>query len=318
MKRYLFVDYATQGYSAVVAALILCFHDSTVPYWAWLLAAHGLGLALTDGLIRTHARHPASKLLDFLRHFYPILLYAAFFCETGALNRLFFSHYLDPVVIGWEQALFGCQPSVLFMARFPYLALSEVFYAAYFSYYPMIAGVGLALFLRNRQWFFHYVSVISFVFYVCYLLYIFLPVIGPPAFFHTYPGFRLNPALEQLAGANPYPPTVETGLFFRLVEWIWSVFEAPGSAIPSSHVAVAIATAWFSFRYLRPIRWYHLGAVVLLCLATVYCRYHYGVDVLAGALTAAVLIPLGNWLYFKGFPASQAQVLSVAPDAPAR
>jgi len=31
----------------------------------------------------------------------------------------------------------------------------------------------------------------------------------------------------------------------------------------------------------------------------VYCRYHYAVDVLAGALAAAGLIPVGNWLYFR-------------------
>jgi membrane-associated phospholipid phosphatase len=37
----------------------------------------------------------------------------------------------------------------------------------------------------------------------------------------------------------------------------------------------------------------------LLCLSTVYCRYHYVVDVMAGLVTAAVLVPLGNWLYFK-------------------
>ena len=38
---------------------------------------------------------------------------------------------------------------------------------------------------------------------------------------------------------------------------------------------------------------------ILLCLATVYCRYHYAVDVIAGVVTAAVLIPLGNALYFR-------------------
>jgi membrane-associated phospholipid phosphatase len=37
----------------------------------------------------------------------------------------------------------------------------------------------------------------------------------------------------------------------------------------------------------------------MLCLSTIYCRYHYVVDVLAGLVTAAVLIPTGNWLYFK-------------------
>jgi membrane-associated phospholipid phosphatase len=62
---------------------------------------------------------------------------------------------------------------------------------------------------------------------------------------------------------------------------------------------IAIATVFFSFRYLRPIRWPHFAVAILLCLATVYCRYHYAVDVVAGVLAAAVLIPLGNWLYFK-------------------
>jgi membrane-associated phospholipid phosphatase len=80
---------------------------------------------------------------------------------------------------------------------------------------------------------------------------------------------------------------------------IYDVFEAPGAAFPSSHVAIAIATVFFSFRYLRPIRWPHLVVAALLCLSTIYCRYHYVVDTVAGVLTAAALIPLGNWLYFK-------------------
>ena len=66
--------------------------------------------------------------------------------------------------------------------------------------------------------------------------------------------------------------------------WVYRVFEAPGAALPSSHVAVALCTVFFSFRYLRRIRYVHLAVAVLLCLATVYCRYHYVVDVLAGLL----------------------------------
>ena len=81
--------------------------------------------------------------------------------------------------------------------------------------------------------------------------------------------------------------------------WIYRVFEAPGAALPSSHVAVALCTVFFSFRYLRRIRYAHLAVAGLLCLSTVYCRYHYVVDVLAGLVTVAVLVPLGNWLYFK-------------------
>ena len=64
-------------------------------------------------------------------------------------------------------------------------------------------------------------------------------------------------------------------------------------------MAVALCTVFFSFRYLRRIRYAHLAVAGLLCLSTVYCRYHYVVDVLTGLVAAAVLIPLGNGLYFK-------------------
>ena len=299
MKHYTFVDYATQAYMALVALLILLFHNSTVPNWSGLLGAHLACLVLVHLLIQTHARHKSGKLLDFLRHFYPVLLYTAFFIETGSLNRMFFKDYLDPMVAQWEQQIFGCQPSVLFMEKLPWLAVSELFYASYLSYYIMIAGVGIALFLRSREQFFHYVSVVSFLFYVCYLIYIFLPVIGSRAFFHQVEGYALPADTQQLAVTDVYPEAVQAGPFFHIMKWVYRVFEAPGAALPSSHVAVALCTVFFSFRYLRRIRYIHLAVAFLLCLSTIYCRYHYVVDVLAGLAAAAVLIPTGNWLYLK-------------------
>jgi membrane-associated phospholipid phosphatase len=299
MRSYSFVDYATQAYAALVGLLILFFHNATVPHWPWLVAGHVAVLALVHWLIRAHARGQPGKALDFLRHFYPVLLYTAFFCETGRLNRMFFTEYLDPMVIRWDQALFGRQPSVLFMQKLPYLPISELFYAAYFSYYFMIVGVGIALFLRSRRQFFHYVSVVSFVFYICYLAYIFLPAIGPCVFFHEIPGYALPSDLQQLAPTDVYPEAVKAGVFFRIMAWIYQVFEAPGAAFPSSHVAIALCTVFFSFLYLRPIRYLHLAVATLLCLSTIYCRYHYAVDVLGGLITAAALVPLGNYLYAR-------------------
>jgi membrane-associated phospholipid phosphatase len=185
------------------------------------------------------------------------------------------------------------------MEMLPYLAVSELFYIAYFSYYVMIAGVGLALFVRNRRQFFHYVSVVSFLFYVCYLIFIFFPIIGSRAFFHQVEGYSLPPESQRFAFTDVYPESVKSGLFFRLMVVIYRVFEAPGAGFPSSHVAVALCTVYFSFRYLRPIRYWHLALAILLCFATVYCRYHYVVDVIAGLITAAVVIPVGNWLYSR-------------------
>jgi membrane-associated phospholipid phosphatase len=315
MKHYTFVDYATQAYVLLVGGLILLFHNDTVPHWPRLLAIHAVILIVVHLLILAQARCaiakpsalplPASKaskvglfkFLDFIRHFYPVLFYAWFYAESSLLNRMFVDQYLDAHVIRHEQALFGGQPGVTFMGHLPYLAVSEMFYAAYFSYYLMIGGVGLALFLRNRRQFFHYVSVMSFVFYVCYLTYIFVPVVGPNVFWRSIEGFSLPPEVAALGVGTPYPEAVQSGFFFAVMAAIYRVFETPGAALPSSHVAIAVCTVFFSFRYLRPIRYFHLAVAVLLCLATVYCHYHYGIDVIAGLITAAILIPLGNWLF---------------------
>lgn len=298
LKHYTFIDYATQGYMALVGFIILTLHGTAVPQWQWLVGIHAACMVLVHFLIRLCATRPANRILAFLRHFYPILLYTGFYRETGSLNQMLMTGYLDPVFIHLDQRIFGFQPSLSWMETLPYLPLSEVLYASYFSYYLMIFGVGLALFLRSREQFFHYVSVVSFVFYVCYLIYIFLPVMGPRIFFREITDYRL-PAEVQPAVPPTFPEAVRAGPFYQIMAFIYRTFEAPGAAFPSSHVAVALCTVCFSFLYLRRIRYFHLVLAVLLCLSTVYCRYHYVVDVIAGAVTAAVLVPLGHWLYFR-------------------
>jgi membrane-associated phospholipid phosphatase len=305
MRTHSFVDWATQGYLLLVAGLILGFHNATVPAWRWLVAAHLAVVFLIEGLIRWQARQPRCGALSFFRHFYPVLLFAGCYAEIGLTDRMFHPGYLDPVLVRWEQALFGCQPSLEFMRAWPYLGISEVFYASYFSYYLMISGVGIALFLKDRQQFFHYLAVLSFVFYICYLIYLFVPTGGPLPFFQPVQGYVMPEELRQLARSYPFPEAVRAGPFFKLMDWIYHGFELPAAALPSSHVAVALCTVCFSFRYLRPIRWVHLAVAVLLCLATVYCRYHYVLDVIGGVVTAAVLVPLGDWLYFQ-FPTAPA------------
>jgi membrane-associated phospholipid phosphatase len=304
VKHHTFVDYATQGYLALVGLIILCLHGRAMPHWLLLLVVHAAGIGLIYALLQFHAAHPNNRVLDFLRHFYPVLLYTGLYRETGELNQLLVSGFLDPFFIRLEARVFGSQPSLAFMDALPYRPVSELLYAAYFSYYLMIVGVGLALYYRDRRQFFHYLSVLSFVFYVCYLIYIATPVMGPRIFFRGIVDYRL-PADIQPVVAPTFPAAIEAGVFYQIMARIYHTFEAPGGAFPSSHVAVAIGTLFFSFRYLRPIRWLHLAAVILLCLSTVYCRYHYAVDVVAGALTAALLIPSGNHLYLRFMKAGQ-------------
>lgn len=246
--------------------------------------------------------------MAFLRRAYPILLYTAFYRETGVLNRMFFENYLDPELIRVEDRLFGGQPSLWLMERYPWRWLSEVLYAAYFSYYLMIVGVGIALYVRDRRQFDHFVGVVSVVFYCCYATYLVLPVVGPRIFYQDWQALGL--ATDALPAVVPaFPEAVRAGWFHRLMRGIYDVFEAQGAAFPSSHVAIAWVTAFFSFRYLPRIAWWHGGAAVLLCVATVYCRYHYVIDVVAGVLVAALLLPAANAAFARwGLPRGLGEV----------
>ncbi len=300
--RYNFIDYATQTYLAITALIVILFGRS-LDHWEFLFIGHALSMVSVHLIIRFHGKFPRQRALDLLRHFYPILFYTAFYRETGILNRLFVRSYLDGFFASLDKALFGYQPTAYLMRAFPYTWVSELFYASYFSYYVMIVGVGLALYFKSKKAFFRYVSVVSFVFYICYLTYIFVPVIGGRAFWASIEGLPQ----AELFNFYPlaFPDSVQAGPFFHIMDFIYVHFEAEGAAFPSSHVAVALCSLYFSWIYLPKIRQIHSVVVILLCISTVYCRYHYVVDVFAGVVTAVLLVYAGDrlfWYFNPGEP----------------
>lgn len=294
-RGYRFVDYATQAYLLLVGVLILFFHSGRVPRVHLFLLAHAAGILAIHVFVRGNAARPENRFFSFFRHFYPLILYAFLYRESEQLNLMFVDRYLDPVFIALEERIFGFQPAVAFMNALPYLLVSEFFYLGYFSYYVMIAGVGLALYFRKREEFWHYLAVLSFVFYGCFLVFVALPVAGPPAFFMEIPRYVDQHRLPYYP--LEFPPSVTLGPFFHVMRFLYANFESGGGAFPSSHVAAAICVLFLSWRHLPRVRYLILAVTIALSFATVYCRYHYAVDVFAGAATAGVLIPLAERLY---------------------
>jgi membrane-associated phospholipid phosphatase len=295
MARYRFVDYLTQLYLAGIGLLLAACHNERVPQWPTLLAVNALGLVAVHWLVVAHARRPGSRVLDAMRHLYPMAVYVVLYCEACLLDLMFVERYLDGAFLRLEERLFGCQPCVEWMARAPCVAVSELLYGAYASFYVTVLGMGIVLHVRDRSRCLHYVSVTSFVFYACFLAFIFLPVAGPPMFWMEGPGFAAAHGVPYLA--MEFPAAVQRGPLYTAMRFLYGQFQVQGGAFPSSHIAAALCTLTFSWRYLRRFRLIHLVLVVLLSVSTVYCRYHYAVDVLGGAAAAALLVPLGEWLY---------------------
>jgi membrane-associated phospholipid phosphatase len=292
-RGYRFMDYSTQSYLGVVALIVLFFHNERLPHWPLLVAAHAAAILAIHALVLAHAKWPKSLLLTFVRITYPIIMIGTLYQETGWVNLLITGNYHDHAIIALEQMIFGYQPIVRFMEAFPYRPVAEVLYFAYFSYYSLVPGVMFALYFTDRRRCFRYVSVISFVFFVCYLAFMVAPVLGPKAI--------LIPRYAEMVGINyvvpAVPPGVDAAFFYKIMSVIHGKWQVIGAAFPSSHVAVALGVLYFAWTSLRRARYAILIGVILLAISTVYCRYHYAVDVFGGIIFAAVFIPLGEWLY---------------------
>ncbi len=229
-------------------------------------------------------RYPRlASALRFVRGIYPVLFFAYFFTSGYAVNRIVFADWLDPWFMGLDHKLFGYLPSMVWGVRYGDRFWQEVFHFAYFCYYPMIAGLPVYLYFKNRKGFEELIFALTFVFYLCYFIYSLLPVIGG----------RYLPEAMELASAY------RDGFFTRLMALIYNTSGHLGGAFPSSHIAISLVLTVAALRYVRPLG-YLFGVISLfLSIATVYCHYHWFVDAVAGVLTGILGYYLAEYLRKK-------------------
>lgn len=263
------LDRWTIGYALVAVSAYALRWPAVRPFpWPVLLAHLALiALALGAGRART-----AGGAGVFLGEFYPLLVLVALYDAIGFLNRAA-GVFHDALVQRWDAALFGGQPGRDWIRCEPWPALSAALHAGYLSFYAIIAAAPLALWFSGRRAAARRTLLATLsTFYVCYAVFLVFPVLGPRYVF---------PPVANAATA--VAPAV-------LANVVLDHGDALGTTFPSSHVAgafVAAACAWRG--------WRRLGALlappaVLLAFGTVYGRFHYAVDALAGAALAALML----------------------------
>lgn len=263
-------DRCTLAYNAVVVLLVLLF-QSRVPQWYLQVLLNIIMIAVVLLLVFVIGDR-AALVARLIRNLYPLALFLPMYLQTGSINHIVFPEFLNPFVRQVEENIFGFQPAIVFAQRFPQKWVAEYMYFSYWTYYLLFPGLGLFLFLRRAKTeFLDYMFSLCGTMYVCYLIYIFLPVRDPSFEIGFAPG---------------------SGPFAWIMSMIYRYFQIEGAAFPSSHVAAAAVVLYYTFRYARAALWAVCPIVVSLMVSTVYCHYHYAVDVLAGLVTAAILIPL--------------------------
>lgn len=249
------------GYFSYVA--VLSPHFSTLAI-VFLAAALMAVLARCDG-----------EFFNIARDWLPLAWTLVAYREMDLFTPATLDHHLERAWIVWDRAILhgwtlGAWPS-------SYL---EFCYLLVYAVGP--ATVAILYFARRRE-------------RVNQVLLLYL--LGTLLAYALFPFFPSNPPRTLFAGSDL--PSVLTPLR-RLNLWIVNGFGIHSSVFPSAHVSSAFSAAWALLLYLperKRFGWTMLIYAASVAIATVYGRYHYAVDAVAGlgvSVVAAAVVLLAT------------------------
>jgi membrane-associated phospholipid phosphatase len=281
----------------LVASLTLSLPGTTLVVLAVLnVMVGGLIVALSkDDLVE--GTRMASPLRDWL----PALLMLLAYRESGLFIKTDPAHRLDHLFISWDQRmvhsrwveglLYACAPWLQHYLEMCYLLcypLVPLGFAALYLTRPATAAQreprGLEAYvyhqpLHRAARFDKFWTTVLLATLFCYAIYPVFPLTPPRVLFNDVPG-------------PPVPP-----LLRHMNLWVLDRLSVQACVFPSAHTAAVTATA-LAVRAYRP----RLGilfciAALSIAVATVYGRYHYAADALAGVCVGVVAFAVSRRIH---------------------
>jgi membrane-associated phospholipid phosphatase len=160
--------------------------------------------------------------------------------------------------------------------------LTEIVQAAYTLFVPAVLFVAVVLWKRRKfGQFQYYAFLIALGFLVSYVGYLLVPARGPRFLLKHLQHFPLQ----------------GLWLFDAMQNGLDRLESAHYDCFPSGHTELTILAWWGSRMVSNRLFKVYFAYTPLIIFATVYLRYHYTVDVLAGAVVATGLIVSAPVLY---------------------
>lgn len=287
-------DKVVVAYLGLIAILILVF-VYRIESWGWLCAGHAVVIALVCLIARWDRRLSTSSdrtVASFIHDWYPVGLMGLTYKELTYLIPRIHPRDFDSALAAIDHRIFGVHPTV-WLERFTWPPLTEVLQLTYSTYYFLPIVLGVVLWKRDNPDKFHFlVFVVVLGFYLSYLGYIAVPAIGP----------RFLPSIVEAQ------TTSLTGLlFFQPVRRMLDSAEGiTRDCFPSGHTELTLLVLYYARKFHRCTFWWLLPFGIGIVLSTVYLRYHYFVDVVAGALVAAAIVVIATPLY-NNLPTRESQ-----------
>ncbi|MCB2206392.1 phosphatase PAP2 family protein [bacterium] len=275
----------------VLLTIAVMIWSEDFPNWHLFAISNILLVVLVGFLAHVAARK--GHFWNLLHGYYLLLCVPLAFKELYFLVPAIHPIDYDAALIAIDRALFGVHVTEWTM-RLRHPLLTEILQIAYGTYYflPLILTIDLYRKKRVRA-FKHVFLFVMLGFYLSYLGYIAVPGIGPRFTQHEFdrtdeelPGLLVTSFLRDNTNAGESIPPGTTHPAARVQRDVF----------PSGHTEMTLLVMLIAFRYRARTRWYLLIGGSLLIIATVYLRYHYVIDLIAGGIFAWLTMEMGGYL----------------------
>ncbi len=213
----------------------------------------------------------------FWRHWYPHLFFLFCFEELAHLMTLVTPQWQDANLLAFDHWLTGVQPTI-WLEQFATPLRNDgmqFFYLTYFTYLLILGGI-----LYYRQEWKAYWSVMTY------------SMVGYSIGYLIAMSFPIESPWFALAGAWNAP--LVGGPFTATINFIEHFGRVRGAAFPSEHVAGATAALWGAWKFRRWLFWVMVPFFILMCVSTIWGRYHYVADIFGGMTTGTLGFVIGG------------------------
>lgn len=272
-------DTVTIFFAALLFCLVVIFFRQ-IPAASMLLVIYASLIVFQCALVRIgHVTKTLRVVRDIV---FPVVSILIIFDSLGLVVHYVNPQDIDHLLIRIDYQLFGTHP-IIALERIMHPLLTDMLQIAYTTYYFLPVSIGVALWRQGRHAAFSYfVFMILLCFYLSYIGYLLFPALGP------------RYAMAHLQTAD-LPGSVISHAIQTTLNQLEGVKR---DAFPSGHTGIAVTALLLAWRLDRLLFHIFLLPVILLVAATVYCRYHYVVDVFGGLVLVVVTLVTGD-VYYK-------------------
>lgn len=245
----------------------------------------------------------ARPFWEIVRDWFPFLLILLMYYSLwGNVTLLVITHDRDQQLIALDQHLFGFQASLV-LQRIVSPWMTSWMSFAYFYHLINIPLVACFIYnWRDRARFREMMSGLMVISFLGLLGYLLVPAIGPMYTLRD----QYTVSLHQSGG-----------LIGREMDFM-DFARIRRDVFPSLHVGISFLVWLYAYRNSKKLFWILSPLILSLWLSTLYLRYHYLIDVVAGLILAPLCFFLANWLFrwFGEIPVSVAVPASWASKLP--